>query len=77
MTAAKIAITLAPEHLARAKAAVRKGRASSVSGYIARALERQARDESLEELVRDLLAEHGEPSAKAKAWAKRVVRRRK
>jgi hypothetical protein len=77
MTMAKIAITLAPEHLVRARAAVRAGRAASVSGYIARAIEHQAREESLHALVRDLIAEHGEPSSKDKAWAKRVLKRRK
>jgi hypothetical protein len=77
MTAAKIAITLAPEQLARAREAVRAGRAASVSAYIARALDRQAREDSLDALVRDLIAEHGRPSAKDKAWARRVLRRRK
>jgi Arc/MetJ-type ribon-helix-helix transcriptional regulator len=77
MTAAKIAITLAPEHLTRARAAVRAGRAASVSGYIARAIERQAQEESLEALVRELIAEHGEPSSKDKAWARRVLKHRK
>ena len=41
MTAAKIAITLPPEQLARAKRAVRSGRAESVSAYIVRALVQQ------------------------------------
>jgi hypothetical protein len=73
MTAAKIAITLAPAHLASAREAVRSGRAASVSGYIARAIERQVKEESLEALVRELIAQHGEPSSKDKAWAKRVL----
>lgn len=54
MTVAKVAITLAPEHLERARAAVREGRAASVSGYIARAIERQTQEESLAALVHDL-----------------------
>jgi Arc/MetJ-type ribon-helix-helix transcriptional regulator len=77
MTAAKIAITLPQAHLARARAAVRTGRAASVSGYIVRALERQAREETLEALVRDLVAEHGQPSEEDQAWARRVLKRRK
>lgn len=77
MTAAKIAITLKPEQLLRAQNAVREGRAASVSGYIARALERQSREEMLEVLVRELVALHGEPSAKDRAWAKSVLKRRK
>jgi hypothetical protein len=77
MTAAKIAITLAPEQLAQAQAAVRAGRAPSVSAFIARAIERQAREDSLATLLRDLIDQHGEPSAKDKAWARRVLKRRK
>ena len=76
MTTAKIAISLPPEQLARVRQAVRRGRAESVSAYIARALEQQDREESLAELVRDLVAEHGEPDRKEKAWARRVLRRR-
>ena len=77
MTAAKIAITLAPRQLAQAQAAVRAGRAASVSAFIARAIERQAREDSLAGLLRDLIGQHGEPSTKDKAWAKRVLKRRK
>jgi hypothetical protein len=77
MTAAKIAITLAPEQLARAREAVRSGRVPSVSAYIARALDRQAHEDSLDALVRDLIAEHGQPSAKDSAWARRVLKRRR
>jgi hypothetical protein len=42
-----------------------------------RALDRQAREDSLSALVRDLIAEHGQPSAKDGAWAKRVLGSRK
>lgn len=64
-------------HLEKVHEAVRVGRAKSISAYIGRAIERQAREDSLREIVRDLVAEHGEPSAKDKEWAKRVLRRRK
>ena len=72
---AKIAITLPPEQLARVRRAVRRGRAPSVSAYIARALAQQDREESLAELLRDLVAEHGEPTVKERQWARRVLRR--
>jgi Arc/MetJ-type ribon-helix-helix transcriptional regulator len=75
MTAAKIAITLPPAQLARAQAAVRAGRAASVSAYIVRAIERQEREDALATLVRDLIEQHGEPTAKERAWAKRVLKR--
>jgi Arc/MetJ-type ribon-helix-helix transcriptional regulator len=77
MTAAKIAITLPPEQLARAKRAVRSGRAESVSAYIVRALTEQAHEEGLQALVDDLVAQHGEPTSQEKAWARRVLRRRR
>lgn len=77
MTTAKIAISIDRAHLEKVHEAVRVGRAKSISAYIGRAIERQAREDSLQEIVRDLVAEHGEPSAKDKAWAKRVLKRRK
>ena len=49
----------------------------SLTPRIARALERQAQEESLEAVVRELIAQYGEPSSKDKAWAKRVLKRRK
>lgn len=76
MTAAKIAITLPPEQLALVKLAVRDGRADSVSGYIARAVAQQAREESLGALLADLTRQHGAPSGKARAWARRVLGKR-
>jgi Arc/MetJ-type ribon-helix-helix transcriptional regulator len=76
MTVAKIAITLPEEQLARVRRAVRSGRADSVSGYISKALADQERQESLRELVGDLVAQYGEPTAKEAAWARRVLARR-
>jgi hypothetical protein len=73
MTTTKIAITLPEEQLARVQRAVRAGRAESVSGYIARVLSEQGREESLRALVRDMIAQHGEPSREEKKWAKRVL----
>jgi hypothetical protein len=77
MTVAKIAITLPRDELARVRRAVRRGRAPSVSAYIARALADQGRQESLAELVADLVGRFGEPSKKDEAWAKRVLARRR
>jgi hypothetical protein len=73
MTTTKIAITLPKEELAKVHRAVRAGRADSVSGYIARVLTENARQESLRDLVRDLIAEHGEPTQQEKKWAKRAL----
>lgn len=77
MTAAKIAITLPEQQLARVRRAGRAGRADSVSGYIARVWGEHERHESLQALVRDMIAEHGKPTRKDGAWARRVLERRK
>lgn len=77
MTAAKIAITLPREQLTQVQRAVRDGRADSVSGYIARAVAQQAREESLGALLAELTRQHGAPSRKAKAWARRVLGKRR
>ncbi len=77
MTAAKIAITLPRAQLAEVQLAVRDGRADSVSGYISRAVARQAREDSLAALLDDLTKEHGKPSRKAEAWARRVLGKRR
>ena len=73
MTRSKIAITLPDEQLARVHREVRAGRADSVSGYIARVLAEQEQRESLRELLRDLIAEHGEPTQEDLRWAKRAL----
>jgi Arc/MetJ-type ribon-helix-helix transcriptional regulator len=74
MTAAKIAISLPPEQLATVQAAVAAGKVASVSAYVSRAIAQQAREDSMEALVRDMVAEFGEPTAKDRAWARRVLK---
>lgn len=73
MTRSKIAISLPKQQLARVHREVRAGRADSVSGYIARVLAEQEKRESLRVLVRDLIEQYGEPSAKDTKWAERVL----
>jgi Arc/MetJ-type ribon-helix-helix transcriptional regulator len=80
---AKITISLPQEQVEQVRAAVAHGEAASVSGYISAALASslavselgQAREgeDSLAELVAELIAEHGEPSAEAYAWADKVL----
>ena len=52
---------------------VRAGRAESVSGYIARVLAEDERRQSLRALLRDLIEQHGEPTAKDVKWAERAL----
>ena len=73
MTKAKIAISLPRDQIARVQREVYAGRAASVSGYIARVLADEERRESLRKLLQDLIAQHGEPSAKDFKWAERAL----
>ena len=65
----KIAVSLPDELVAEAKAAVREGRADSVSGYVAQAMAERVRRESLAKLLDEMDRELGAPSAEAQAWA--------
>ncbi len=73
MTRSKIAISLPKEQLARVRREVRTGRADSVSGYITRVLQEQEERESLRALLRDLIAQHGEPAPEDVEWAARAL----
>lgn len=73
MTKAKIAISLPKEQLARVHREIRAGRADSVSGYITQVLAEREKRESLRVLLRDLIAQHGEPAAEDFRWAKRAL----
>ncbi len=73
MTKSKIAISLPKEQLVHVRREVHAGRADSVSGYIARVLAEHERVESLRTLLRDLIEQHGEPTAKDIKWAERAL----
>jgi len=77
MTRSKIAISLPKDQIARVHREVRAGRATSVSGYIAKVLAEQERRESLRELLRDLIKQHGAPAAKDVKWAERALEPRR
>jgi Arc/MetJ-type ribon-helix-helix transcriptional regulator len=61
MTAEKIAVSLPPEAVARARAAVKEGRAASVSAYVAAALDEKAKLDDLRSMLDEMLAETGGP----------------
>jgi Arc/MetJ-type ribon-helix-helix transcriptional regulator len=77
MTTAKMsktAISLPTTLMAHAKRVVKMGRASSVSGYIAKLIENDSRArEEFIEMLNEMKAEVGEPSAEDRAWARRVA----
>ncbi len=59
MKSAKIAVSLPDALVRRARGAVRRGRASSVSSYVAAALEEKVKLDDLAELLHEMLAETG------------------
>lgn len=69
----KLAITLPDEQVAAAKLAVAQGRATSVSAYIADSLRRRAADDELLDMLVEMKAEHGEPTAEDYAWAEEAL----
>jgi Arc/MetJ-type ribon-helix-helix transcriptional regulator len=76
MTTSKIAVSLPSELVAQARRAVADGRAASVSAYVARALEEQAKLDDLAALLDDMLTESGGPlTAAERAAADRALGR--
>jgi Arc/MetJ-type ribon-helix-helix transcriptional regulator len=68
-TMAKIAVSLPAALAERARKAVRKGRATSVSAYVAAALEEKAKLDDLASLLDEMLAESGGPLTAAERRA--------
>ncbi len=69
MTASKLAISLPEALVARVHSAVERGRATSVSAYIASALEEKAKHDELADLLDEMLAETGGPLTTAERRA--------
>lgn len=65
MTKSKIAVTLPPTLVARARRAVRAGHAASISAYIAAALEEKTKLDELADMLTEMLAETGGPLTEA------------
>ncbi|HTT89873.1 MAG TPA: hypothetical protein VMF65_09995 [Acidimicrobiales bacterium] len=61
MTTSKIAVSLPTELVEQAQRAVSEGRAPSVSAYVARALQEQAKLDNLASLLEEMLAQTGGP----------------
>lgn len=69
----KIAVSLPDELVDSARRAVDEGRASSVSAFVADALARRVRQDSLTTLLDDLDRELCAPSAMDYAWADKAL----
>lgn len=61
MTKAKVAVTLPRPLLAKARQAVKEGRAESVSAYVTAALEEKAKLDDLKGMLDEMLDETGGP----------------
>ena len=61
MTKSKIAVSLPPGLVARARRAVRENRAESVSAYVASALEEKAKLDDLGDMLTEMLKATGGP----------------
>lgn len=61
MTTSKIAVSLPNEILSRARRAVLRGRAPSMSAYVAAAMEQRAKLDDLDELLAEMLVPTGGP----------------
>jgi hypothetical protein len=69
MTASKIAISLPKAAVAAVRKAVKRGRAESVSAYVASALAEKTKLDDLAELLDEMLAETGGPLTSAERRA--------
>ncbi len=82
---AKITVSLPAEQVDRVRDAVARGEAASVSGYVSAALadalgapgggltDDGSEQDGLAMLLEELVAEHGEPGAEARAWAETAL----
>jgi hypothetical protein len=61
MTAAKIAISVPWDLLARVRAAVKRGEAASVSAYVSKALEEKLGEDDIFKMFDEMLEETGGP----------------
>jgi Arc/MetJ-type ribon-helix-helix transcriptional regulator len=69
MTTEKIAVSLPKATASRARRAVSRGRAPSVSAYVAAAIDEKAKLEDLAALLDEMLAESGGPLTAAEKRA--------
>ncbi len=74
MTSAKVAISLPKAVLARARAAVKRGDAPSLSAYVSRIIEEKTSEDDLMAMLEQMLEETGGPlTPEEVAWADGVL----
>ena len=75
MNSAKVALSMPAEVLRLAKKEVAAGRAKSLSSFVADAVDEKLRRDELAAILDAMDVEHGMPTKKATAWARRVLKR--
>jgi Arc/MetJ-type ribon-helix-helix transcriptional regulator len=74
MTALKIAVSLPEPLVAHVRKQVRRGRAASVSAYVADALKQKAESDELATMLEEALSASGGPMTRTeRAWADRAL----
>ncbi len=69
----KIAVSLPDDLVQAARQAVAEGRATSVSAFVADAMQQRGRFDGLAELLAEMEADAGPPSQADRAWARRAL----
>lgn len=69
----RVTVTVDPETVRTAEAAVAAGRAPSVSAWVASAMAERARRESLADILAEIRAELGPATDEETAWARSVL----
>lgn len=69
MTLEKITISLPKEALAKARGAIRRGKAKSISAYIASAVKEKTEDDDLLSMLDEMLEKTGGPPTRAELRA--------
>ncbi len=73
MGAERVTVTVPAELLRAAREEVQAGRRPSVSAVVTSALAEHLRRQRMEQVLDEIDAEHGPPSAEATEWAKRAL----
>jgi len=75
MNSAKVALSMPAEVLRLARREVARGRARSLSSFVAEAVHEKLQRDELSAILDELHAARAKPSKAATAWAKRVLKR--
>jgi len=75
MTTAKVALSVPIQVLRLARKEVKEGHAKSLSSFVSEAMDEKLRRSVLSDILDQMDRDHGRPNQRARAWAKRVLRR--